>query len=67
MDRITSVVQTATVLGGNSTGKNERIYSVGRESELFKSRCKEGVFPNRGVCSCAVEEDGGTEKVIARQ
>lgn len=38
MDRTTSVVQTSIGLEGNSAGKNERIYSVGRESEFCKSR-----------------------------
>lgn len=51
------MVQTSIGLEGNSAGKNERIYSVGRESEFCKSRCDWRVFINRRVYFCEVDEE----------
>lgn len=58
MDRTTSVVQTSIGLEGNSAGKNERIYSVGRESEFCKSRYDWRVFTNTRVYFCEVDKEG---------
>lgn len=64
---VISVVKTAAALGWNSTSYNKRMYSVGIESELFKSRCKWGVFTYRKVYSCEIEEEKGYWIVIAKQ